>query len=126
MLIRKVDKRIQQYLTYLDQKKYSSIVKLPVFAGKTNLVYYSVPQDLSYEKIFFPYKYGEEGINWWFISSFKVPDAYLTREVFLYAPTGADSLVFINGSPKAALNPYHTKIKLTDEEKQYEEITIAI
>ena len=126
MLIRKVDKRIQQYLSFLDQKKYSSIKKLSVFADKTSKIYHSVPSDLKYTEIRFPYYYGEESYNWWFISSFTVPSNYLDKEIFLYAPVGADCLVFINNVPKAALNPYHTKIKLTTEEKQCKEITVAM
>ena len=117
MLIRKIDQRIQQYLAFLDKKKYNSILKPDVFVGETLDYNYAVPSNLSKKKISFPYLYGKEKYNFWFFSSFEVPSDFKNDEVYLFAPTGADSLVYINGNPVGAVNPFHLKLKLTDSEK---------
>ena len=125
MLIRKIDKRIQQYLSFLDEKKYISVLKPQVFVAQTKEYNFQVPSNLELKEIVFPFHYGEEKTNFWFFTKFWIPEQVQTDELFLLAPTGADSLVFINGEPKGALNPFHTKIKIQDSEKK-SEISIAI
>lgn len=116
MLIRKVDKRIEQYISFLDQKKYTSVLRPEVTVGKTSSYNYTVPE-LKTEKISFPFQYGEEKTNFWFFTSFIIPDKYKNDEIYLHAPTGTDSIVFINGEPKGSVNPYHPKLQIHDSEK---------
>ena len=125
MLIRKIDKRIEQYLSFLDEKKYSLILKPEVHVGSTQSYNYTVPNDLKIEKVTFPYNYGKEKTNYWFFTSFTIPSTYKNNELYLNAPTGADSLVFVNNNPIGAVNPYHPKIKLLESEKT-NHISIAI
>ena len=125
MLIRKVDKRIQQYLNFLDKKKYSTILKPEVFVGETKDYNYSIPTNMKTSKITFPFTYGKEKYNFWFFITFEIPESYKSNEIYLYAPTGADSLVFINSNPVGAVNPFHLKLKIQDSEKN-NPISVAI
>ena len=125
MLIRKIDQRIQQYLSFLDQKKFQILLKPQVSVAKTQDYNYKIPTSLKKSEITFPYQYGEEKTNYWFFISFKIPNEYKNEEIYLFVPTGADSLVFINDIPIGAINPYHPKIKLHENEIK-EKITIAI
>ncbi len=126
MLYKKTEARIRQYLTFLDKKKYSScsdLNRVPV--PPVNCSYavcreiHRVPpsgEDLDWQPLgSFPFPWGADHESWWFKFSFTLPDDLAGRELFLEADTQTDTLVFIDGTPEGAVNPFHGKLRLPSE-----------
>jgi alpha-mannosidase len=113
MLTPKINERIQQFITLLDEKKYTNIgeVGLEVFA--TGEVFRKPPVDASWMPIALPFPYGKDWTTYWFRTNLVLPREAEGQEVFFQAHPNADSLVFLNGIPSGAVNPFHEKIRLT-------------
>jgi alpha-mannosidase len=126
MLIRKITQRIEQYLSFLDEKKYISDTELVVFVYQSPELSNKIPNEVKKEKINFPFQYGLEKNNYWFFTTVSLSEKLRNEELYIYAPTGADSLVFIDGKPAGAVNPFHHKIKILDREKKSDKIEIVI
>lgn len=124
MIYQKTEKRIAQYISFLDRAKYSSIeeimkIKPPVCNWEfavTNQIYRTPPGNdtLDWESIErFPFSYGNSGETWWFRTIFHFPEVLDNQEIFLEVDTQTDTLVFVNDIPVGAVNPFHGKIRLT-------------
>jgi alpha-mannosidase len=118
MLIPKVEHRITQYLHFLKQNRYREIVPLDFETFQTEETYRQPPDSVVWEKIPAPYRYGKPWHCSWFRASFRVP-ADSPYPLFLRVRPNADSLVFIDGKPAGAFNPFHKKIKVSADGKEH-------
>ncbi len=126
MLTPKINERIRQYIHVLDQKKYEKIGDLDFEVFETRDVLRKPPEKASWSGIHFPYSYGKDWTTYWFRTSFVLPKEAAGREVFLLATPNADSLVFLNGVPSGAVNPFHEKIRLSASGKAGEVFTVHL
>ncbi len=114
MLFAKIEERIEQYRAFLDELAYEPVLSLALEAAHTKEIFRKPPDGLDYTEITLPYAYGEEWTTYWFRSKVSMKKAREVRELFLHLRTNADSLVFLNGRPFAALNPFHEKVRIPD------------
>lgn len=112
MLIPKVEQRIRQYLAFLDACKYTKISDLAFETLETKVLLRSPPEKGAWEPISLPHRYGKDWTTFWFRSRFLLPSEAAGEEVFLRATPNADTLVYVDGNPLAALNPMHEKFRL--------------
>ena len=111
----KAEKRIDQYIDLLERRAYDSVEKSPFgswFFSETEKTYGEVLPDLPYAPIEFPLQYGKPWTNYWFTTTISLPS--LERELFLLLDTETDTLVFIEGKPFGATNPFHKKLRVTE------------
>lgn len=114
MLPAKIEERIEQYETFLEELAYEPVTGLELKAARTKELFRKPPEELAYEPITLPYAYGEEWTSYWFRTEVSTAKVREDRELFLHLRTHADSLVFLNGRPFAALNPFHEKVRIPD------------
>jgi len=117
MLIQKADKRIRQYLHFLNKQRYTRIIEPQFEVYETTTVHRKPPESATWSKITLPHAYGKEWTSYWYRTKFTLPQEAAGRQVFLRAVPNADSLVFMNGKPIGALNPFHENIRLTESGK---------
>ncbi|MDR1107921.1 MAG: glycosyl hydrolase-related protein [Spirochaetaceae bacterium] len=110
MLIPKVEPRISQYLQFLKPRRYREIEALRFEAFETDKTFRQPPEGAEWKKISVPYAYGKAWHCSWFRASFRCPEG-ASPGLFLRVLPNADSLVFIDGKPRGAFNPFHKKIK---------------
>ena len=122
----KARRRIDQYLKFLDKAKYRRVAGLEweEYAAAERLR--TPPESVEWTPIALPHAYGEEWMSFWFRGSAGVPAAAAGEELFLAASPNTDTLVFLNGEPIGALNPYHGKIRLAESAKSGEQLTIHL
>jgi alpha-mannosidase len=111
MLIPKVENRIDQYLRFLKPNRYREIAPLEFETFQTEESHRTPPASVSWEKIPTPYHYGKPWSCFWFRASFRTPP-HAAYPLFLRIRPNADTLVFIDGKPAGAFNPFHKKIKV--------------
>ena len=122
----KARRRIDQYLKFLDKAKYHRVGGLEWESYATAERLRTPPESAEWTPITLPHPYGEEWISFWFRGSAGVPAAAAGAELFLSASPNTDTLVFLNGDPIGALNPYHGKIRLAEAAKGGERLTIHL
>jgi alpha-mannosidase len=113
VLIPKVENRIRQYIELLERNKYERLLDLKFDFLETREVFRSPPEKGDWNPAELPFAYGKEWTSYWFRTSFELPASAAGRAVFLQATPRADSLVFIDGLPSGALNPFHHKLRLS-------------
>ncbi|MDR2102970.1 MAG: glycosyl hydrolase-related protein [Treponema sp.] len=113
MLIPKIESRISQYLSFLESRRYRKIASLEFETFETGETLRTPPVSVPWEKISTPYLYGKPWHCSWFRASFRTAPS--SRPLFLQAVPNADSLVFIDGKPQGAFNPFHTKLRINAE-----------
>lgn len=109
----KAEQRIAQYLKVLDAAKYRSVADLQWEVYATGDRLRTPPDAVAWTPIELPHAYGAQWTSYWFRSTAVVPQAAAGCDLFLTASPNADSLVFLDGEPIGALNPFHGKIRLT-------------
>ena len=115
MLQMKAEKRIDQYLDLLKRHSYYRVegsVFGPWSFAETDKTWGEHLPSLSYHPIEFPFQYGKPWTNFWFSTTVTLPS--LREELFLFLDTETDTLVFIDGKPFGATNPYHKKLRVTE------------
>lgn len=122
----KARRRIDQYLKFLDKAKYRRAGGLEWEEYVTAERLRTPPESAEWTPISLPHAYGEEWMSFWFRGSAGVPAAAAGAELFLAASPNTDTLVFLNGEPIGALNPYHGKIRLAESAKSGEQLTIHL
>lgn len=122
----KARRRIDQYLKFLDKAKYRRAGGLEWEEYVTAERLRTPPESAEWTPITLPHAYGEEWMSFWFRGSAGVPEAAAGEELFLAASPNTDTLVFLNGEPIGALNPYHGKIRLAESAKSGEQLTIHL
>lgn len=122
----KARRRIDQYLKFLDKAKYRRVRGLEWAEYATAERLRTPPESVEWTPITLPHAYGEEWMSFWFRGSAGVPEAAAGEELFLAASPNTDTLVFLNGEPIGALNPYHGKIRLAEAAKGGERLTIHL
>ena len=122
----KARRRIDQYLKFLDKAKYRRAggLEWEEYVAAERLR--TPPESAEWTPITLPHAYGEEWMSFWFRGSAGVPEAAAGEELFLAASPNTDTLVFLNGEPIGALNPYHGKIRLAESAKSGEQLTIHL
>jgi len=138
MIYGKTEKRIAQYLTYLDRVKYtplrdltetSSAMTGPWEYGITDRIFRTPPDGtaLDWKPLpGFPFSYGSDETTWWFRTLLDLPENLKEKDIFLEADTKTDTLVFVNGIPTGAVNPFHEKIRLTENVSSGKPLEIAL
>ena len=126
MLIPKHQQRINQYLRFLDTKKYEPVETLRLEVAETQQIYRSVPQDLKWEAIEVPFQYGSPWTTFWFRTSYRVSEHDQGKELYLHFTPYTESLVFVNHTPASAVNIRHEKMKLTDSAESGATFDIAL
>ena len=126
MLFSKISERIEQYETFLEGLAYEQVAGLSFEAASTKEIFREPPQELDYAKVTLPYAYGEEWTTFWFRSEVSISKVREDRELFLHLRTHADSLVFLDGRPFAALNPFHEKVRIPDWARDQRKLRIDI
>lgn len=136
MIDAKASKRIEQYLDFLERKSYAAVSPTPQAqdpvtcpsdwtdplagpcefspwkAWRTESVFRTPPAETeNWRPIQFPFSYGEGGETWWFTAEVAIPEAY-GPELFLRMETETDTLVFIDGTPAGAVNPFHRRLRI--------------
>ena len=112
MLRMKLEQRVQDYLNLLDAKKYRTVASPSWEGGEERTTSRTVPEDIAWQPLTFPHKYGREFTSFWFRTSLDIDENLAGKELFLHALPNADTLVFFNHSPAGALNIHHQRIRL--------------
>jgi alpha-mannosidase len=112
MLYSKYEKRIDQYISLLDKYSYRIIQDITMNYAVSEPSVDEVVYDGMYTEISFPFSYGVQWKDHWFVAKISVPD--FKGKLFLKMETETDTLVFINRKPYGATNPFHTKLQITD------------
>ncbi len=115
MVTMKAEKRIDQYINLLESRSYTTVEGSAfgpwVFSETEKTFGESIPT-LSYTHVEFPFSYGKPWTNFWFSSTVALPSS--EEELFLLLDTETDTLVFVDGKPFGATNPYHRKLRVTE------------
>ena len=89
MLIPKHRQRIQQYLNFLETKKYTLVETLPIEVAETQKIYRTIPQDVQWTSIEIPFQYGKPWTTYWFRTQYRVTEnvGHSRKDIFsVYAP----------------------------------------
>lgn len=111
----KAEKRIDQYIELLKRRSYKSVEESvfgPWLSSETEKTYGEHIPSLSYTPIEFPFQYGKPWMNYWFSTTVTLPT--VKEELFLLLDTETDTLVFVDGRPFGATNPFHKKLRVTE------------
>ena len=119
MLIPKVEQRITQTLRFLKPQRYREIQNLDFEVFETSQTFRAPPEDAPWEKITSPGEYGRAWHCAWFRASFRAPAEDRAYPLYLRVIPNADSLVFIDGKPAGAFNPFHKKVKVPADGKEH-------
>ncbi|WP_332446126.1 alpha-mannosidase [Sphaerochaeta sp.] len=111
MLHQKSEKRIDQYLQLLKQYAYRTFGELEMGYAQTEQHSSSDIYPGPYEGIGFPFSYGEPWKDYWFRTTVVLPAS--SDRLFLLLDTETDTLVYIDGTPYGATNPFHRKLEVT-------------
>ena len=116
MLDRKAERRVDEIIAELEGRKTGEV--------KTNAVWYSAVTDREYGDVppsdepgwkqisSFPFEYGKPWTNFWFGTVFSTNHIGNDDEIYLELLTETDTLVYVNGKPEGAVNPFHPLLKL--------------
>lgn len=111
----KAEKRIDQYIDLLKSRSYTPVedsVFGPWLYAETENTYGESIPSLSYSPIEFPFDYGKPWTNFWFSTTVTLPPT--EEELFLLLDTETDTLIYVDGKPFGATNPYHRKLRVTE------------
>ncbi|MDR1047828.1 MAG: hypothetical protein LBL64_08630, partial [Treponema sp.] len=119
--IPKVENRINQYLQFLKGLRYRELFPLDFEYFETEESFRRPPEDKAkWKKIAAGGDYGKPWHCAWFRTSFKSPlPAKGAYPLYLRVFPNADSLVFIDGKPAGAFNPFHKKVKAERDGKTH-------
>ncbi|MDR2149690.1 MAG: alpha-mannosidase [Spirochaetaceae bacterium] len=118
MLTPKIEQRISQYLRFLKPLRYRVLMPLEFEMFETEETMRAPPEHKAWEKITTPCHYGKAWHCSWFRSVFRSPTES-TMPLFLRVVPNTDSLVFIDGEPAGAFNPFHKKIKIQADGREH-------
>lgn len=120
MIYRKCEKRIDQTIPLLEKRRTHELeasLGLSWSTASTKREYGDVPagNELGWRAIrTFPFQYGKPWTNFWFscsLDSSKL-DRCAGDDIYLELMAETDAMVYINGSPQGATNPFHPLLKL--------------
>jgi alpha-mannosidase len=111
MLQRKVEKRIDQYLAMLEQYAYEEVADLTFSYAESVEMQTEGVYEGEYASVTFPFAYGKPWTDHWFKASIEVPK--YEQRFFLLLDTETDTLIYIDGVPVGATNPFHRKLEVT-------------
>lgn len=142
MIYQKAMKRIAQYLTFLDTKRYvvigepsgpaadpiacreqehsGALLLGPWQAHVQEGSDHRMPdEDAVWTPAPIPYRYGSDDQSWWFRTTLQVtspvpPEYGSTPELFLELDTETDTLIYLNGQAVGAVNPFHRTFRITE------------
>ena len=137
MIYNKTEKRIAQYLTFLDRVKYTPYkdissdnpAELSWEYAKTDMIFRTPPAEGKAEwkpLLNFPFQFGSDRETWWFRSEIRMTHDMNGYDLFLEADNQTDTLIFVNGEPSGAVNPFHRKFRLTPFYQPDRTIEIAL
>ena len=111
MLQRKVEKRIDQYVAMLEQHAYEDVADLTFSYAESEQMQAEGVYEGEYAGITFPFSYGKPWTDHWFKATFEIPKH--EQRLFLLLDTETDTLIYIDGVPVGATNPFHRKLEVT-------------
>jgi alpha-mannosidase len=117
VLLPKIEKRVEQYLEYLEKNAYRKIADLAFEMYETEKIFRSPPENADWKKISAPCPWGKEWACFWFRTVYSAPSADIP--LFLSVTLNADSLAFIDGRPAGAFNAFHNKIRIDADGKEH-------
>ncbi|MFA7167746.1 MAG: glycoside hydrolase family 38 C-terminal domain-containing protein [Sphaerochaetaceae bacterium] len=113
-MYRKAEQRVGQYAMILEEKAYQEIPYTRMapwrYATRSQGGEDRVPVQ-KYKPMSFPFAYGKGWTNWWFTTTLDLSG--LSGEVFLKLVLQTDAMVYIDGIPQGAVNPFHELFRLT-------------
>lgn len=155
-MYQKALKRIEQYLKFLDRKRYAFCKPeftadnnrkldlqdplgkswnrggaIPKFSGWmascTAGIDHQKPEDVeNWNHVTFPYQYGDNNESWWFETTLIIPDEYRSREFFIEIDSQVDTMVYFDGEPAGAVNPFHKKVRVFHEDGVPSQMTVTL
>jgi alpha-mannosidase len=117
MLIPKIERRIDQYMGFLEENAYRKISALEFEVFPTEKTFRKPPEHVNWQKIAVPCAWGKSWHCWWFRTTYRVPQC--GRPVFLQVIPNADSLAFIDGKPAGAFNLFHRKLRVEADNAEH-------
>ena len=111
MIRAKVEKRIDQYLDLLARWRYEEVERLDLEYAHSEMVMGEQVHEGPWQTITLPFEFREMWVDHWFRGVVSLPDG--TGALYLQLETETDTLVFINGVPVGATNPFHPRIEAT-------------
>ena len=111
MLERKVEKRIDQYVAMLEQYAYEEVADLTFSYAESGEMQTEGVYEGAYACVTFPFSYGKPWTDHWFKATFVIPRH--EQRLFLHLDTETDTLIYIDGVPVGATNPFHRKLEVT-------------
>ncbi len=116
MLDRKAERRVDQIIAELEGRKTGEIVTGAVwYIASTEKEYGDTPagDELKWTGITkYPFEYGKPWTNFWFRAEVSTENIPKDGDVYLELMPETDSLVYINGKPEGAVNPFHPLLKI--------------
>jgi alpha-mannosidase len=98
--------------------RYREVGALSFETFETDKTFRAPPEGVVWEKITSPWQYGKPWHCSWFKASFRCPGSS-SYPLFLRVLPNADSLVFIDGTPRGAFNPFHKKVRVPDDGREH-------
>lgn len=108
MLQAKAEQRIDLYLQELRVRRFASTDVVMQWKSVT-VPERSARPDQGWEEISFPFLFGKAHHDTWFVASCLVPE---DGSPFLAFDVETDAMLFIDGNPEAAVNPFHREVCL--------------
>lgn len=111
MIRAKVEKRIDQYLDLLARHRYQVIEQMDLEYAQSEMTMGEHVPDGPWQAITLPFDYREMWVDHWFRGVVTLPDD--GGVLSLQLETETDTLVFIDGVPYGATNPFHPRLDVT-------------
>ena len=116
MLDRKAERRVDQIIAELEGRKTSEIKTGAVwYSASTEKEYGDTPagDELKWTEIRkYPFEYGKPWTNFWFRAEVSTENIEKDGDIYLELIPETDTLVYINGKPEGAVNPFHPLLKI--------------
>lgn len=112
MIRAKVEKRVDQYLDLLARWRYEVIETIELAYSESEMTTGEQIYDGPWRAITLPFEYSKMWVDHWFRGVVTLPEG--EGSLFLQLETETDTLVFIDGVPTAATNPFHPRIEVTE------------
>ena len=111
MIRAKVEKRIDQYLDLLARWRYEVVKRLDLEYAQSEMVMGEQVHEGPWQAITLPFEFKKMWVDHWFRGVVSLPVG--SGALYLQLETETDTLIFINGIPVGATNPFHPRIEVT-------------
>lgn len=111
MIRAKVEKRVDQYLDLLSRWRYEVIEQMDLEYAQSEMTMGEQVHEGPWQAITLPFDYRTMWVDHWFRGVVTLPDD--GASLYLQLETETDTLVFIDGVPFGATNPFHPRLDVT-------------